>query len=134
MGFGTIFLDLITLRRWIFHRVSCGGGARARAIYSGIVAYEAYPKLWKVALLAVTALFFAAMAYHTAFGSSDMDLRKMTIAELADYQRASRSISRNRSCARWSFERKARNFPAARLSRIAIVISSACLPFQRRMR
>jgi hypothetical protein len=34
------------------------------AIYNGMLAFEAYPTIWKVALSTLTALFLAVMAWH----------------------------------------------------------------------
>jgi hypothetical protein len=40
-------------------------GLAVGAIYSAILAYEAYPKGWKVVASALSALALAALAYYT---------------------------------------------------------------------
>jgi hypothetical protein len=47
-----------------FNAYLVSGGLVLGALYSAIRAYEAWPKVWKVVILALTALALAALAYY----------------------------------------------------------------------
>ena len=47
-----------------FNAYLVSGGLVLGALYSAIRAYEAWPKVWKVVALALTALALAALAYY----------------------------------------------------------------------
>ena len=50
------------------HTSLFAAGLALGAIYSAILAYEAYPKNWKVAASALAALALAALAYYLVAG------------------------------------------------------------------